>query len=193
MVMHGGKAMADFTDIVAGPRWSGWRIAMWGTAAVLLALPAVAMRFTPDVDWSGTDFAAMAAMLGIACGACELAARASRSGAYRLGAGVAIGIAFLTVWANLAVGMIGSELNPYNLVFGGVLAVAIVGGILTRFQAAGMARVMVVAAIAQAGAGALGLYADSRGAIFSMAFALPWLLSAALFRKAAREGTVRIA
>jgi len=185
--------MADFTDIVAGPRWSGWRIAMWGTAAFLLALPAVAMRFTPEVDWSGADFMVMAVMLGTACGACELAARASPNGAYRLGAGVAIGTAFLTVWVNLAVGMIGSELNPYNLIFGGVLAIAIGGGILARFEAGGMARTMLVTAIVQAGAGALGLTTDTRGAIFSMGFALPWLLSAALFRKAAREGTARIA
>jgi hypothetical protein len=179
--------MTGFTEIVAGPRWNGWRIAMWGTAAVLLALPAIAMRFTPEVQWTGSDFAVMAVMLGTACGLCELAARASGNGAYRLGAGIAVGTAFLTVWVNLAVGMIGSEDNAYNLLFGGVLAIALVGAILVRFRAAGMARVMVVAAVAQAAAGAFGFPTDSRGAVFSMLFALPWLLSAAFYRKAARE------
>jgi hypothetical protein len=170
-----------------------WRIAMWGTAGLLLALPAMAMQFTPEVNWTAADFAVMAAMLGTACGAAELAARASANGAYRLGAGIAIGAAFLTIWVNLAVGMIGSEFNPYNLVFGAVLGIAIVGGILTRFQPAGIARVMAATAIAQASAAALALGADTRGAILSMAFALPWLVSAALFRRASREQTARIA
>lgn len=183
--------MADFTEIVAGPRWRGWRIAMWATAVLLLMIPAVAMRLTPEVTWTGSDFVVMGVMLGIACGACELAARASDHGSYRMAAGVAIGVAFITVWANLAVGMIGDEDNPLNLLFGGVLAIALTGAIVARFEPAGMARAMVLAAAAQAAAGALGLSTDPRGAVFSMLFALPWLLSAALFRRARRDAAAR--
>jgi hypothetical protein len=175
------------TDIVAGSRWNRWRLVMWGTAAFLLLLPAIAMQFATGVDWNSRDFTIMGVMLVIACGSCELAARASTSGAYRLGAGMAVGTAFLTVWANLAVGMIGSEANPYNLVFAGVLGVALVGSIVARFQASGMAWAMVIAAAAQALAGSVGLSTDTRGGIFSMAFVLPWLVAAALLRKAARE------
>ena len=179
--------MADITEIVAGRRWSYWRIAMWGAAAFLLLLPAIAMQFTNEVDWDETDFIVMGVMLFAACGTCELAARASGNGAYRIGAVVAVGVAFLTVWANLAVGMIGSEDNHYNLLFGGVLALALIGAIVVRFEAAGMARVMVSAAIAQAALGAGGLSSDLRGGVFSTIFALPWLLSAALYWKASRE------
>jgi hypothetical protein len=184
---HGGKAMGHFMHTVEGERWRGWRVAMWGTAAVLLLLPLVAMRFTAEVDWSGSDFLVMAVMLGTACGVCELAARASGNGSYRLAAAIAVGTSFLTVWANLAVGMIGDEGNPLNLLFGGVLAIALTGAIVARFQSAGMARAMVVTAAAQALASAVGLSTDVRGAILSIGFALPWLLSAWLFRKAARE------
>ena len=179
--------MADITEIVAGRRWSYWRIAMWGAAAVLLMLPAIAMQFTSEVDWDETDFIVMGVMLFAACGTCELAARASGNGAYRIGAVIAVGVAFLTVWANLAVGMIGSEDNPYNLLFGGVLALALVGGFLVRFEARGMAQTMVAAAIAQALLGAGGLSSDLRGGVFSMVFALPWLLSAALYWKASQD------
>ena len=179
--------MGDLTEIVAGRRWSYWRIAMWGAAALLLLLPAIAMQFTSEVDWDETDFIVMGVMLFAACGTCELAARASGNGAYRIGAVVAVGVAFLTVWANLAVGMIRSEDNPYNLLFGGVLALALLGAIIVRFQAGGMARVMMAAALAQAVLGAGGLSVDPRGGVFSMIFALPWLLSAALFWKASRE------
>lgn len=186
-----GKAMTDITEIIAGPRWSYWRIAMWGAAAFLLSLPAIAMQLNAaGVDWSAADFMVMGVMLGVACGACELAARASGNGAFRLAAGIAIGTAFLTVWVNLAVGMVGSENDSFNLLFGGVLAIALTGAIVARFAAAAMPRAMIVTAIAQAAAGTLGISSDPRGAMFSVAFALPWLLSAWLFRKAARDRTL---
>ena len=180
--------MTDLTQILAGDRWSYWRIAMWGGAALLLALPAIAMQLNASgVDWSAGDFIVMGAMLGVACGACELAARASANGSYRVAAGIAIGTAFLTVWVNLAVGMIASEDNPYNQLFGGVLLLALGGSVAARFRPRGMAWAMLAAAVAQAVLGAIGLPVDQRGAIFSMIFALPWLLSALLFRRAARE------
>jgi hypothetical protein len=179
--------MESVTDIVAGSRWSRWRLIMWGMAAVLLALPAIAMLFTGEVAWDEADFMVMGVMLATACGICELAARASVNGAFRIAAGIAVGTGFLTVWANLAVGMIGSERNPYNLIFAGVLGIALVGAVAVRFDAAGMARVMILAAMAQAAAGAFGLTADTRGALFSMAFAGLWLVSALMFRVAGRQ------
>jgi hypothetical protein len=179
--------LEDITQIVAGVRWRGWRIAMWGSAAFLLLLPAIAMRLTSDVDWDGRDFITIGIMLAAACATCELAAKVSGNGAYRAASGVAVATAFVTVWANLAVGMIGDEGNPLNLLFGGVLAVALAGAILARFEPARMVRAMVVTAVTQAATGAVGLSTDSRGALYSMAFAAPWLLSAWLFRKAARE------
>ena len=178
--------MADLTEIVAGRRWAAWRIVMWGTAAVLLSLPWIAMQLhASGVDWGPRDFVVMGVMLGLAGGACELAARTSGSGSYRVAAGLAIGAAFLTVWVNLAVGMIGSEANPYNRLFGGVLLLALGGSVAARFRPAGMAKAMVIAALAQAVLGAFGYPSDPRGGVFSMLFAVPWLLSALLFRKTA--------
>jgi hypothetical protein len=95
--------------------------------------------------------------------------------------------AFLTVWVNLAVGMIGDD-NPYNLLFGVLLLAVLIGLIVVQFRAAGMAGITLAAAIAQLLIAAGGLSMDLRGALFSMAFALPWLLAAGLFNKAAREG-----
>ena len=140
-IIDGGKAMADLTEIVAGRRWAAWRIVMWGTAAVLLSLPWIAMQLhASGVDWGPRDFVVMGVMLGLAGGACELAALASGSGSFRVAAELAIGAAFLTVWVNLAVGMIGSEANPYNLLFGGVLLLALGGSVAARFRPAGMAK-----------------------------------------------------
>lgn len=180
--------MESFTDIVAGRRWNSWRIVLWGTAAVLLSLPALAMQLGAwGVDWSAGDFIVMAVMLAIAGGLCELVAWVSANGAYRSAAGIAIGTAFLTVWVNLAVGMIGSEHNPYNQLFGGVLALTLAGSAVARLRPAGMAWAMIAAATAQTTLGVVGFATDPRGGKFSIAFAVPWLLAALLFRQAARE------
>lgn len=175
----------NITEIVAGRRWKGWRIAMWGTAAFLLLLPAVAMQFTSEVDCGPGDFMVMGVMLLTACGTCELAARASDNGAYRMGAAVAVLAGFLTIWANLAVGMIGDEGNPLNLMFAGVLGIALVGSVIAMFRPAGMALAMTLAGFAQLVAAGIGTFTDLRGGIVSAFFAAFWLLSAGLFRMAA--------
>ena len=166
--------------------WRILRIAGWSFAAILLLLPAVAMQFTSEVDWDARDFIVMGAVIGMVGLGTEFLVRRSGSTAYRIGAVVVMVTAFLTIWVNLAVGMIGDN-NAYNLVFGGVLAIALVGAILADFKPSGMQRTMFAAAAAQALAGGFGLSTDPLGAVFSMLFALPWVLSAALFRNAARD------
>jgi len=161
-----------------------WRLIFWGGAAALLLIPWIA-----DFPWTASDYVVMGAMFAIAGGSIEVAVRSSTDWAYRLGAIIAVATGFLTVWVNLAVGMIGSEDNPYNLWFGGVLAIAIAGSLLAR-SASTMVAVMVATAIAQAAVSAFGLGADPRGGVFSLAFAALWLLSAAFFRAAGRQETL---
>lgn len=166
--------------------WRILRIAGWTFVALLLLLPAVAMRFTNEVVWSTSDFVVMGALLGTIGLTTEYLVRRAGSTAYRIGAIVAMATAFLTIWVNLAVGMIGDD-NPYNLLFGGVLLLAMTGALIARLKAAGMAATMVATAAAQGLVAAGGISTDLRGALLSMAFVLPWLLSAALFHRAARE------
>jgi hypothetical protein len=177
------------------PRGNGWRIAVWGAAACLLLLPLAAMQFTAEVKWTGSDFAVWGAMLGIACGTCELATRMTRNSAYRAAVAVAVVAAFLLVWIDLAVGIIGAENNPANLMFAGVIGVAITGGAMARFRAPGMARTLVATAIAQAAVGAIVLargLADELTPIVVLTgfFVALWLGSAWLFRRAARAFAV---
>jgi hypothetical protein len=89
-------------------------------------------------------------MLAVACGTYELAARMTGNSAYRAAVGVAVAAAFILVWMNLAVGIIGTEDNPANLMYGGVLAVGIIGALIARFQPDGMARALFATALAQA-------------------------------------------
>ena len=166
-----------------------WRIAVWGTAAGLLLLPAIAMQLGAEgVHWTASDFVVMGVLLGSACGAYEVAVRMSGSSAYRLGFALAILLGFLLVWINLAVGIIGGEDNMANAVFAGVLLVGAIGALLGQLRAAGMARAMVATGIAQLLAGGYALALGSmEGGILSGAFAAMWFTSAALFRKAALQ------
>lgn len=174
-----------------GTRRHRLRPFVWGGAACLLLLPALAMRFHPQsgVDWSAVDFAAMGVLLAAVCGLYEFGARLGGSPAYRAGFGIAVLAGFLTVWANLAVGMLGSEGNPANLMFVLVLGIAALGSLLARFRAAGMAKAMFAAALAQLAAvgiaTAIGGFAGRELAL-TACFAMPWLLAGALFRYAAR-------
>ena len=187
--MHRDKAMAENTENAGGQHGNRWRIALWSGAALLLLLPLLAMQFTGEVNWTAFDFLAFGTMLAIACGAYELAAKTTINTAYRAAAGIAIAAAFFLVWSNLAVGIIGTERNPANLMYGGVLAVGIIGAIIARFRARGMARALVAMALAQALVAAIILIAGwgYEASALTGLFGAPWLLSAWLFRKAARE------
>jgi len=186
--------MAAIAATDGGWRRSPWRIAVWGIPAFLLLLPLAAMQFTAEVDWSASDFIVMGALLFGAAGTFDLAARMTDSLACRAGVGVAVVTAFLLVWINLAVGIIGSEDNPLNLMYGGVLAVAILGVLVARFRPGGMARALLAAALAQILVAMIALIAgpdEPPGTLgilaLNMIFAALWLVSAWLFRLAARQ------
>ena len=139
------------------PAWlNGWRIAGWGALAALLALPAVAMQFTPNVNWSGGDFVVAAILLGLLGGGLELAFRIGRGGLRSAGIALFTLLAFLTLWANLAVGIIGAEGEPVNAGFTLLIALGIVAALASRFRPAPMRFVCAALAIAQP---ALGIVA----------------------------------
>lgn len=175
-----------------------WRLAGWGLAVAVILAPLVAMQLgAPGVVWTLSDFVFAIVLIGGVGLLFELAVRASGSWAYRGGAALALGAAFLLVWINAAVGIIGGDDNPQNLVFFAVLAVAVGGSIVAGGKAALMARAMAVAAAAQALVG-IAVFAAGVGAneppgtvrllILIEGFAALWLGSAWLFRKAARGG-----
>lgn len=164
---------------------------MWCAAGGVLLLPAIAMQLRVEgVVWTARDFAVMGVMLALAGGAFEVFARMSGGVFYRLAAAAAVGGAFLLVWVNLAVGFIGTEGNPANLMFAGVLLVEIIGAIVVRARASGMAFTMLATACVQALIGGYALV-GKLGEAWEIAmgtglFVAIWLTSAALFRLAAR-------
>lgn len=179
--------MAQVANTVSAGRGNALRIGLWALAAGLVLLPLVAMQFTREVNWTAEDFVFAAVMIGGVGLLVELTVRRSRNFAYRAGALAALAAGFMTIWANAAVGMIGDEDNLYNLFFLGIVAAVLLGGFLVRFRASGMARVTGLAAVAQLAVSLAGLSADWRGGIFAAGFAAIWLVSAALFAKAAKD------
>jgi hypothetical protein len=185
--------MAGDAENPGGQRTRGWRMAFWGAAAAVLLAPLAAMQVADEPDWTAFDFAVMGALLGGVGLGFELAVRRRGDAGYRAGVGIALAAAFLLVWINGAVGVIGSEDEDANLLYGGVLAVAFVGAALARFRPAGMARAMAAAAAAQALIPliAASVWAGARPLVWSpqvlgltVLFAAMWLLSAWQFRRA---------
>lgn len=177
--------------------WNWLRLTGWVGAAVLLMLPLVAMQYTSEVDWALSDFLVAAAMLGTAGLVLELATRRSDSLAYRFGTVIAVAPALLLVWVNGAVGFLGDEGNPANLMFLGVILIAVIGAVIARANPAGMAQAMFATASAQVLAGVIGFAAGwaSPGSaglfevlVGTSLFTGLWLLAGVLFGKAARPG-----
>ncbi|QDP20235.1 hypothetical protein [Sphingomonas xanthus] len=172
-------------EIGGKPRfWNGWRVMGWGMVAALLVTPAIAMRFTQEVDWSPADFVVMGGLMVSIGLMIEFLVRQSGNLAYRLASVIAALTIFLTIWVNLAVGMIGEE-GGYNLLFLALMVLAVAGAIAVSFRPRSLVWIATGVGLLQLLAGAVGLPTDPRGAMLSMMFALPWMLAAGLYRHAA--------
>lgn len=185
--------MSDPLMPARGVSTNRWRVPVWTGAAMLLLLPAVAMRFTPEVNWTASDFLLMGALLATICGLYELGTRLSRSTVFRAGVALAAFAAFVQIWIDLAVGIYGHDDAPMSVTLG-VLVVAIVGAVAARLRPAGLAWAMGATAIAQVAAGLYGLSVGVwQAAVLGIVLAAVWLGAADLFRRASREHAGRAA
>lgn len=126
------------------------RLTVWAVVITfILMIPLVAMQFTNEVNWDLTDFVVMGSILFGVGIAYELVARRSEKTVYRLAFSVGLVTAFLLFWVNGAVGIIGNESQPANMLYGAVFAVGIIGSLMARFKPRGMALTLFAAALAQ--------------------------------------------
>ena len=162
------------------------RLTRLSATAALMVIPVIVLRAAEGYEWDPGDAVFLTILLGVVAIAHEVMLRVSDRRAY----GAAVGLAFFTglaqIWVNLAVGIIGSEDNPANLIYAGVIAVALIGAILAGFRAKGMAVAMAATAIAQSSTFFVALAAGFgfTGPITVFSTCL-WLISAALFRRSA--------
>lgn len=160
-----------------------WRLAGWGLVVALLILPLIAMQFTSEVNWTGSDFMVAAVLLGGTATLIELGCRFSQSGAGRIGWALVALTSLLLIWINLAVGIIGNEDNLANLLYLVVLASVAIGALLVRGQPQLMSYVLLLTAVLQLSVELIIQLADLGAApVINIAFALLWLLAAGLLR-----------
>ena len=169
------------------------RFIVWFVVTALILLIPLAMQFTNEVQWN--EAVAYSVILLTVGGAYELRQwLKAQSGAYRLAFGVGLaGVLFLG-WVGGAVGIIGSENNPVNLMYWAVFAVCLIGSLISRFKPRGMARTLFAAALVQflvpvialiispevswGNAGVIGVF------VVNSIFAALFAVSALLFRRA---------
>jgi len=78
------------------------------SAAVLLLIPFIAMQFTDEVNWTRSDFLVMGMLLFGTGLMCELVLRKVTNIKNRIALCILFVLAFLLVWAELAVGNFGT-------------------------------------------------------------------------------------
>jgi len=117
----------------------------------------------------------------------------SNKTAYRLAiAGSLLSVIFL-VWLSLGVGIIGADGDPANLMYFVVVAIGVIGAIITRLNSSGMARVLLVMAYVQALIAAIAMIAKLglpysgplEILLLNGLFVVAFVVSAWLFRRVA--------
>ncbi|UOQ75937.1 hypothetical protein MUN84_15065 [Hymenobacter sp. 5516J-16] len=169
---------------------------------LLLLIPLVAMQFTHEVNWTFSDFVFAAVMLFGTGLTYVLIARKWNNLTYKLAVGVGVVAGLMLMWANAAVGLVGSEDNPANLLYLGVLAVALIGAFAARFKPLGMSNAMFAASFTYVMVTAVALFiwtptgaaAEPQVRLVNVlvangAFAAIWAVSGWLFRRASAIGS----
>ncbi|GAB5347708.1 hypothetical protein [Alteriqipengyuania sp. 357] len=85
-----------------------WRVALWGAFVAILIAPLAAMQFTGEVHWTFGDFGMAALLLGTTALAIEFAIRNIGRPTFCVATVLAILVALVLVWAELAVGVFGT-------------------------------------------------------------------------------------
>src|SRR3989344_922544 len=177
------------------------RQVVWAIVGMLILLIPVAMQFTDEVQWN--EAVAYGVILLIAGGAYELWQwLKTRERAYRIAFSVGLAGILLLGWVSGAVGIIGSENQPVNLMYWAVPAVLLIGSLISGFNPRGMARTLFAAALVQilvpvialiispevswGNAGVIGVF------IFNSIFAVLFVGSALLFRRASAMGSGQV-
>lgn len=170
-----------------------------GITIFILLILFLVMQFTNGMKWSLFDFI-LAGILIFGTGfTYKLITMKKDNLVYRAAIGLSLLTVFILIWGNLAVGIIGAEDNPANLVYIVVLAVGIIGASIARLKPQGMSIVLFLVAAAQA---IIAIVVFISAILRQVEFTIPkvmtfimlhgffvalWTGSALLFRHAARK------
>ena len=143
---------------------------------------------TDGVNWGPMDFAIVGVLVLGAGLLFEYASTAQQHADHRAAVGIAVAAGLVLIWVNLAVGMIGDEGNPANLMYLFVLAVALIGVSVARFEPREASIAMFATAGAQLVVVVIALVAGLGPELRADAFFIAaWIASGLLFRRASLE------
>ena len=174
-------------DVLSNDGWLArlpWRPLVWGGAAALYAVPVVAKLTVEGMLWDETDFIFAAVLIFGSALLVEIGLRLSKDVAYRMAVAIAVGAAFFTAWSNAAVGIIGNENNPLNLMYFAALAAMGLAALVARFRAGALSKVLYAMALAQFAIAAVAQYHGHFTWVIAAFFAAIWATSGRLFAKA---------
>src|SRR3989344_6650241 len=124
------------------------RLIVWVIVVALILMIPMAMQFTNEVQWD--EAVAYGVMLLVVGGFYELWQwLKTRSNTYRFAFGVGLAGVLLLGWVSGAVGIIGSENKPVNLMYWAVPAVLLIGSLIAHLKPRGMAQTLFAAALVQ--------------------------------------------
>lgn len=118
--------------------------------ALLLSVPLIAMLFTPRVNWDFFDFAIAGIIIFAHAYTFRAVTLQSDQFIFKIAMGFALLSGLFLLWSNLAVGIIGAEDNPANVMYLFVFLIGLMGSFLARFRAQQMSVVLFITAAAQA-------------------------------------------
>ncbi len=110
----------------------------------LLMVPLVASRVVEGWHWGAGSFVFVYVLFFGVGMAYALIARKMGAWSYKAGIGLALVAGFALGWSNMV--QVADSGHPENLVYYSVLAVGVVGALLARLQARGLARTLFVMA-----------------------------------------------
>ncbi len=164
---------------------------------LLLLFPLYGEFYIDGWNWGPMGFVAAFVMIFSTLLIWELITRKSTSKFYKTGVGLAMFGCFAIIWWNLAVGFIGWEDNPINILFFLIVLIALGWGIVAKFNSKWSERAMYVTAAAQFVAPIIGLLMWQGATTFreggaieiltrNLFFVLIWIMAALCFRYAAK-------
>lgn len=162
---------------------------------ILLSIPLIAMQFTNEVKWTFFDFLVAGILLMGTGISFVLLANKAQNKTYKLAIGLTLGTALFMIWSNLAVGIIGDEDTPINILYLGVLGVGTIGSFISRFKPKGMSLTLILTAISQVIVIIIALF-EGYGNTLNLLrelllvngfFIVLWLGAAYLFKKSSEE------
>ncbi len=101
---------------------------------LILIIPYFAMHTGNAVKWSGMDFLVAGVLLGASTLSFFILVNKRRSIFYVMGLIISLFCALLVIWANLAVGLLGTPDNPVNFIFYLLLLGGVIIGLAGKFS-----------------------------------------------------------